>query len=454
MSSKSHNDTTDEMQEWRQARKIFIRTVSVCLALTALAATGHLLRWHIIRFDGDRLAAAGDYTRALELYGRAGEHIDAADRQANASYMLGRSLMESGSYNEAAEIFFELSDYEDSAELYNDCRYEEAVRLCDDGSYSEALSILRTLGSYKDSESYMLEAGRAIFGESYTGGAEALSSLSDEELAAQALLSERRETLLSGRIAAGFSHTVGLKADGTVLAVGSNGYGQCDVGGWSNVVAVDAGAYFTVGLKKDGSVVFAGRSDYGEACITEISDVTAISAGYDFVAALRSDGAVISFGRCEMRNSESWQNITAIKANASQLVAVTDKGYALSERPSLVNEYYSGLASVGVGDSYSIGVTATGSLVSSTEELDLSSFEPAAAVECGSNGFIVIKADGTTDPYFFREEYAFDTSSWHDVAEIDMGGTHCAALLSDGTVVASGRNDCGQCNVSDWNLLQ
>jgi hypothetical protein len=33
-------------------------------------------------------------------------------------------------------------------------------------------------------------------------------------------------------VAAGGGHTVGLKDDGTVLAVGWNDYGQCNVGGW------------------------------------------------------------------------------------------------------------------------------------------------------------------------------------------------------------------------------
>ena len=36
-------------------------------------------------------------------------------------------------------------------------------------------------------------------------------------------------------IAAGDSHTVGLKADGTVVAVGVNSYGQCYVSEWTNI---------------------------------------------------------------------------------------------------------------------------------------------------------------------------------------------------------------------------
>ena len=41
-------------------------------------------------------------------------------------------------------------------------------------------------------------------------------------------------------LAAGRRHTVGLKSDGTVTAVGDNNYGQCDVSGWCDIVAVAA----------------------------------------------------------------------------------------------------------------------------------------------------------------------------------------------------------------------
>ena len=61
-------------------------------------------------------------------------------------------------------------------------------------------------------------------------------------------------------IAAGQYHTVGLKSDGTVVAVGDNYDGQCDVGSqsWTDIVQVAAGDFHTVGLKADGTVVAVG----------------------------------------------------------------------------------------------------------------------------------------------------------------------------------------------------
>ena len=43
------------------------------------------------------------------------------------------------------------------------------------------------------------------------------------------------EVAVRETISAGFAHTVGLKSDGTVVAVGSNSFGQCDVSGWTDI---------------------------------------------------------------------------------------------------------------------------------------------------------------------------------------------------------------------------
>ena len=37
---------------------------------------------------------------------------------------------------------------------------------------------------------------------------------------------------------------------------------------------------------------------------------------------------------------------------------------------------------------------------------------------------------------------------------MNAGGHHTVGLKLDGTVVAVGDNRYGQCNVSDWNLIQ
>ncbi len=60
-------------------------------------------------------------------------------------------------------------------------------------------------------------------------------------------------------IACGESHTVGLLADGTVVATGSNSYGQCDVSEWKDIVAIEAGNNFTMGVASDGTIYITGH---------------------------------------------------------------------------------------------------------------------------------------------------------------------------------------------------
>jgi alpha-tubulin suppressor-like RCC1 family protein len=71
-------------------------------------------------------------------------------------------------------------------------------------------------------------------------------------------------------VAAGDWHTVGLKADGTVVAVGYNYYGQLDVGSWTGIQQVEAGGNRTVGLKADGTVVTVGYNYDGQLDVDDL----------------------------------------------------------------------------------------------------------------------------------------------------------------------------------------
>lgn len=60
--------------------------------------------------------------------------------------------------------------------------------------------------------------------------------------------------------------------DGT-RNVGLNDDGQCDVSGWTDIIAVSAGSYNTVGLKSDGTVVAAGSNENNRSNVTGWKDI-------------------------------------------------------------------------------------------------------------------------------------------------------------------------------------
>ena len=77
-------------------------------------------------------------------------------------------------------------------------------------------------------------------------------------------------------VAAGAGHTIGLKSDGTVVATeykGNYDYGQCNVSNWTDVVAIAAGTVHTVGLKSDGTVVATGDNYYGQCDVSDWTEI-------------------------------------------------------------------------------------------------------------------------------------------------------------------------------------
>ncbi len=60
------------------------------------------------------------------------------------------------------------------------------------------------------------------------------------------------------QVSGGEIHTVGLRSDGTVVAVGKNDRGQCDVDGWQDIIYIEAAGYCTIGITRDGDLMLAG----------------------------------------------------------------------------------------------------------------------------------------------------------------------------------------------------
>ena len=71
-------------------------------------------------------------------------------------------------------------------------------------------------------------------------------------------------------------------------------------------------------------------------------------------------------------------------------------------------------------------------------------------IDCSGGHTVGLKSDGTVVAAGDNEDGQCNVSDWTDVVAIACNYRHTVGLKSDGTVVAAGNNNYGQCNVSDW----
>ena len=266
-------------------------------------------------------------------------------------------------------------------------------------------------------------------------------------------------------LAAGSSHTVGLKSDGTVVAVGSNDCGKCNMSDWATIVAVSAGDAHTVGLKADGTVVAVGSNNYGRCNVSDWTNIAAVSAGSSHTVGLKNDGTVVTvgsntYGQC---NVSGWMDIVAVSAGTGYTVGlkadgtVVAVGYNDDGRCNVSS--WTDIAAVSAGESHTVGLKADGTAVAAGDntygQCDLRGWTDIIAVSAGVGYTVGLKADGTVVAIGSDSYGKCNVRRWTDIVAVSAGSTHTVGLKADGTVVATkytGDQESyhGQCNVDGW----
>ena len=276
-------------------------------------------------------------------------------------------------------------------------KYNAASELYDDGKYREAAAAFLALGDYKDSQARCFSA----WGE----------------------ITERQT------ISAGYYFTVAVKNDGTVVAVGDNEHGQCDISDWTDIVAIACGYDHTIGLKSDGTVVAVGDNEYGQCNVSDWTDIVAIACGGMHTVGLKSDGAVVAVGNNNFDYGQydvsNWDDIVAIASGGLHTVGLKSEGTVVA-----------------------IGYNISG-------QCDVSGWTDIVTITCGVDYTMGLRSDSTVIATGNNTDGKCVVSDWTGIAMVSGGCSHTVGLKSDGTVVAVGdNNEYGQCNVSDWTNIK
>ena len=250
--------------------------------------------------------------------------------------------------------------------------------------------------------------------------------------------------------AAGFSHTVLLRTDGTVIAFGQNQFGQCTIPECRDGITYTqaaAGYGHTVLLKSDGSAVAFGMNYFGQIEIPDLPfgiTYTQIAAVYSRTILLRSDGAAVNIGTDPYVDSDNHGSATG-----TGTPELTDDGlFYLQAAPGAAHTVL--LKSDGTVLTYGNNTDGQCNIPSLTYGTDGPTAARYTQVATNCCHTILLKSDGTAVACGRNDSGECNIPALPDgvtYTQCAAGARHTVLLRSDGWAVAFGENTDGRCNV-------
>ena len=266
-------------------------------------------------------------------------------------------------------------------------------------------------------------------------------------------------------VAAG-NHTLAMKSDGTIMSTGWAGrpiyttsrrmihYGSLsnvqkivgngnmlavlhangevsttfdtnDINRFQGVIDVAVGSNHLVGLKNDGTVIAAGYNSYGETDVSSWGEIVAVYAGRNWTVGLKSDGTVVATGRDDNGQCD-------VSTWTDVVSIITGQDYTLGIK--------SDGSILGKGGSYWTG----------SSSVNLSDFNGCIQLAGGDNHLVGLTPDGTVVASGNNSRGQCDVNGWTDIVKVSASGYLTVGLKSDGTILYTGRHDYAQ---FDPNLL-
>ena len=437
--------------------------------------------------DAVALMNDGKYEEAIGAFEVLEGHRDSDDKILtcekailDSKYSAAIVLMDAGQYDEAITAFEALEGYKGSDNKIKECKaaildgkYNDAIALMDGGKYMEAIAVFDEMDGYKNSAEFIAECyyRHAIDlkdKKQMFEAAIAFGKLAGYKDARERSFELWNEVAVRETLCAGNAHTVALKNDGTVVAIGKNDKGQCNVGSWKDIVAISAGRGHTVGLKADGTVVATGYDEGGRLNVGAWKDIVAISARGTHTVGLKCDGTVVvagynGDGRC---NVEDWTDIIAIDAGTYHTVGLKSDGTVIAvgnnDKYQCEVEDWTNIVAVSGGESFTTGLRTDGTVVvtrnnaqyADNGKRNVGNWKNIVRVCAGSGYNLALQNNGKVVSAGKINQDMSGTEKWNNIVAVSVNMFHAVGLRADGTVVATGNNNEGQCNVSAWTNIK
>jgi IPT/TIG domain/Regulator of chromosome condensation (RCC1) repeat/Bacterial Ig-like domain (group 3) len=234
-------------------------------------------------------------------------------------------------------------------------------------------------------------------------------------------------------VSAGTYHSLAMKPDGTVAAWGDNSYGESSVPA-GNYLAVAAGSMHSLGLRADGTLAAWGFDGYGQ-CDVPAGTYVAVAAGSMHSLALKSDGTLAAWGynnkgQCDVPAG----NFTAIAAGGTHSLALTQEGTVVAwgdNSYGQCNVPAGSFAAISAGGGHSLALKSEGTLAAWGLNSNGQCNVPAgsfAAISAGYMNSLARKSDGSLAAWGMNSSGQCNVPSGKDYAAISAGGTHGLAV--------------------------
>lgn len=385
----------------------------------------------------------------------------------------GWMMLEEEDWDHADEYFEKVLD------IQPECAEAYAGKLCVEKKYRKLEDMTKDLYfkyfmragyvGYQNYEKMMRYAGedfRARFNSYVTAAGENRveqeRKLAEKRERLLPLLPKRREqaALAMNLIIAGLDFTAAVQIDGTVVAAGNQSrlYELKDEAEWKDIKALYTNGFNIVGLKYNGTLVATGKME-----LPDWSDIVAAAMAYDHIVGLKSDGTVAASGNNESGQCDvtDWKDITAIAAASTATVGLKKDGTVvaagrftsgypdeedITDRVLRVIAGWQDIAAISAACFGVYGIKADGTVLVTDEEEDedagITNYQNVVSM-CGP---YALRADGTV-------AIPGSVMEWTDIVALAERYEHTVGVKKDGTVVADGKNEEGQCFVQGWKLF-